>query len=129
MKTAAEGLAGCFERLDHHTVRLLAHLRKPGSTTASAAAANGTAPVVGLCVAAVSCVCVCADHEASGDPTLSGPGAAVDDNGSANAEEDRNRQAHRERYHVALQVKLLVDAPEQVRCDVSLPLEVGFAAD
>jgi len=82
MKTAAEGLAGCFDRLDHHTARLLAHLRKPGSATASAAAVNGL-------------------------------GAAVD-NGSANGEEDRNRQAHRERYHVALQVKLLVDAPEQI---------------
>lgn len=76
MKTAAEGLAGCFERLDHHTARLLAHLRKPGPT-----AANGN-------------------------------GAATDS--ASGGEEERNRAAHRERYHVALQVKLLVDAPEQI---------------
>jgi hypothetical protein len=55
MKTAAEGLAGCFERLDHHTARLLAHLRKPGPT---ATTANGT-PLRARAVARVSCVCAC----------------------------------------------------------------------
>jgi hypothetical protein len=42
-----------------------------------------------------------------------GNGATTD--GASGGEEERNRAAHRERYHVALQVKLLVDAPEQVR--------------